>query len=67
MWIVMVGLIVIILGMFAITAINPNNAYINYKEKVENQYTEWEEQLNQRETVIKEKEEELGIDADLEQ
>ena len=59
MSIVIVALVVIIIGMFVIAVINPNAEYVNIENKVLNKYSAWEEDLQQREQVIKEKEEQL--------
>ena len=57
------GMIIVIIGMFAINMFLPNSGYINTENKILNQYSSWEEELKQREAVVKEKEESLGIDA----
>ena len=43
----------------AIKADNPN--MLNYKTAVLNEYSEWEQELTQRENAVREKESELGI------
>lgn len=48
--------------MFYITLTNDNTGYINTENKILNKYSSWEEELTKREQVIKDKEEELGID-----
>jgi hypothetical protein len=55
-------LIIMIAGMFYIsmTANNPN--VLNYKWKLENQYASWEEELTQREQIVREKEKELNME-----
>lgn len=60
-YIIIGGCIVLILAMFAIAVLNPNTGYINAENKILNKYASWEESLNQREAVIREKEQELGI------
>ena len=47
----------------ALFAKNPN--MINYKTAILNEYSEWAEELTQREKVIREKEAELGIEPNL--
>lgn len=59
---VVIILIIMVVAMFVIAAINPNTGYINAENKVLNKYAAWQEDLEQREQVIKEKEAELGID-----
>lgn len=55
-------LIIMIAGMFYIsmTADNPN--ILNYKWQLENHYASWEEELTQREQIVREKEKELNIE-----
>lgn len=54
-------LVLVVVAMFAIalTAKNPN--MLNYKTAILNEYSEWEQELTQRENAIREKESELGI------
>ena len=60
--IVIVGLIIIIIGMFAMTLFFPNTGYATYKKQLEGQYASWEDKISQREKAVQAKEEELGID-----
>ncbi len=60
--IVVFALAFMVVAMFVIAALNPNTGYINAENKVLNKYSAWQEDLEQREQVIKEKEAELGID-----
>ena len=60
-YIIIGGCIVLIIAMFAVAVLNPNTGYINAENKVLNKYASWEESLNQREAVIRAKEQELGI------
>jgi len=55
-------LILMVIAMFviALKADNPN--ILNYKTAILNEYSEWEQELDQREKVIKEKEAELGVE-----
>ena len=62
--ILIIGLVVIIIGMFLIAFFAPNTGYINYEDRIISKYSEWEEELNEREAVVAEKEVELGIDKD---
>ncbi|MDO5156729.1 MAG: hypothetical protein Q4D51_12265 [Eubacteriales bacterium] len=59
--IIIFALVFVVFAMFVIAAINPNTGYINTENKVLNKYAAWQEELEQREKVIKEKEEELNI------
>ena len=54
-------LVITIIAMFviAITAKNPN--MLNYKTAILNEYSEWEQELKDREKAVREKESELGI------
>lgn len=61
MTIVIAALVFMIVAMFIIAAVNPNAGYINAENKVLNKYSSWQEDLEQRERVIKEKEAELNI------
>ncbi|MCR4717490.1 MAG: hypothetical protein K5656_09940 [Lachnospiraceae bacterium] len=56
-----VGLIVIVIGMFVIAFFSPNTGYANYEDKIINKYSSWEEELKEREAVVSEKEAKLGI------
>lgn len=51
----------IIIAMFVITALNPNVGYINTENKILNRYASWEEELTEREARIREREQELEI------
>lgn len=55
-------LVIMVIAMFiiAVTAKTPN--MINYKTAILNEYAEWEQDLKEREKVIREKEKELLID-----
>lgn len=56
-----------IIAMFLITIFNPNVGYINTENKILNRYAAWEEELTRREAQVREREAELGIEADTEQ
>lgn len=59
--IINVVLILMVIAMFviALKADNPN--ILNYKTAILNEYSEWEQELTERERVVREKESELGI------
>ncbi|MDD5949026.1 MAG: hypothetical protein PUC39_04775 [Lachnospiraceae bacterium] len=59
--IVIGGLLVIVIGMFILTAVNPDVGYIRSENKLVNKYSAWEEELKAREAAVKEKEQKLGI------
>ena len=62
--IVIIALVAIVVGMFVVAVINPNVGYVNTEHKVLNKYAAWEEDLTNREQVIKEKEKELNINSE---
>ena len=62
--IVIIALVAIVVGMFAVAVINPNVGYVNTEHKVLNKYSAWEEDLTNREAIIKQKEKELNINSD---
>jgi hypothetical protein len=47
----------IIVGMLVVAYFTPYNVFSNYEEKIRNEYSEWEQQLNEREAALKELEE----------
>lgn len=55
------ALIIIVIGMFIITVVGENINVINYRYKIENEYSIWQQELEEREAVIKEKEAELQL------
>lgn len=59
--ILIIVLILMIVTMFVITILNPNVGYINTENKILNRYASWEEELTEREERIREREAELGI------
>ena len=64
-WInIMLAVLVIIMFVITLSADNPN--IINYENALVNKYASWEQELSQRETVIREKERELSINQDKE-
>lgn len=52
-------LVFAVLGMFAIALTSNNPNIINYKNSLVNQYSDWEQELNEREQIIREKELEI--------
>ena len=57
-----IGLIIIVIGMFIITIIGENVNILNYRYKIENEYSVWQQELEEREAVIREKEAELRLE-----
>ena len=60
--IVNIILVIMVIAMFIITLRAENPNMINYRTAILNQYSEWEQDLNEREAAVKAKELELGID-----
>lgn len=59
---ILTGLLgVMVAGMFLITLTGKNENILNYKNVIINRYAEWEQELTDREAVIRQKEAELGI------
>lgn len=52
-------LVIMVIAMFIITLKAENPNMINYRTAILNQYSEWEQELNEREMLIKQKELEL--------
>ncbi|MCR4740058.1 MAG: hypothetical protein K5886_07345 [Lachnospiraceae bacterium] len=56
------ALIFVIISMFTIALRSDNPNIINYENAIVDKYAGWEQELTERESKIREKEEELGID-----
>lgn len=54
-------LVVLVIVLFIISQTGNNPTILNYKTKIINQYTSWEQELEQREQAVEAKEAELGI------
>lgn len=52
-------LLVVIMFLISFTSANPN--VLNYEQNIQNRYSRWEQELSDREAVIREKEKELLI------
>jgi len=59
--IICIVLAAVIVLLFVITFTGKNENILNYKQAVANEYSEWEQQLNDREDRIRQKEAELNI------
>lgn len=59
-WIV-VMLAALVIALFAISMTGKNPTIINYRSKIVDQYASWEQDLKEREAVVREKEAQLGI------
>lgn len=60
--IVNIFLVVLVIGMFIITLQSDNPNIINYKRNITNQYASWEQELTEREKLLRQKENELGVE-----
>ena len=56
-----VMLAVLVIVLFAISLTGKNPTIINYRSKIVNQYASWEQELKEREAVVREKEAQFGI------
>ena len=59
-----VVLVLLVIVLFVISQTGNNPTVLNYKTKIINQYTAWEQELEEREAIIEEKEAQLGIAED---
>lgn len=57
--IVNIGLVLLIAVMFIISTTGSNPTILNYEKVIQNRYSAWEQELSDREQVIREKEKEL--------
>lgn len=54
-------LVILVLALFFISLTGNNPTIINYRNKVENEYSAWEQELDEREQAVREKEKSLNI------
>lgn len=54
-----IALFVLVIAMFAVALIGENTNVINYRYKIQNEYSIWQQELEEREAMIREKEAEL--------
>lgn len=54
-------LIIAVIAMFSITLKSDNPNILNYEQAIVNKYASWEQELSEREKVVREKERELNI------
>ena len=57
-----IALILIVIGMFVITITGENVNIMNYRHKIENEYSIWQQELEEREAAVKAKEAELRLE-----
>ncbi len=62
--IINIFLVILVIAMFAIALNSDNPNILNYKNAIENEYSEWEEELTERENTVRQKEKQLGIKAE---
>lgn len=55
-------LLVLVIGMFVISTTSNNPTIINYENTIQNKYATWEQELKEREAVVREKERKLLIE-----
>ena len=55
-------LLAAIIGMFVISLLGDTPNMINYRHRIEDEYSAWEQELTEREARIKEKERELNLE-----
>lgn len=54
-----IALVILVIAMFGITLLGETTNVLNYRYKIENEYSIWEQELEEREKLIREKETEL--------
>ena len=54
-------LVLLVIAMFAISMSGSRPTVLNYRRTIENEYSSWKQQLDEREKAVREKERELGI------
>lgn len=54
-------LLLCVLGMFLVSMTSEHPTIINYESRILDRYSEWDQELSEREQAVKEKEFELGI------
>ena len=57
--IIITFLILMIVGMLAVSQLTPYSIFTNYEEKIINQYEAWEKELEEREAAVTKREEKL--------
>ena len=57
-----IALIIIVIGMFIISIVGENVNILNYRHKIENEYSIWQQELEEREAAVKVKEAELRLE-----
>lgn len=57
-----VFLVLAVISMFLITLNSKNPNILNYERAITNQYASWEQQISQREQIVREKERELNLE-----
>jgi len=60
-WVIVI-LIAVVVALFVITLTGENANIINYRYNIQNEYSQWQQQLEEREATIREREKQLQID-----
>lgn len=60
-------LAVLVFAMFIIALNSENPNILNYKQAITNEYAAWEQELTERENKVREKEQTLGMESDIEE
>lgn len=61
-----VVLVILVIALYVITMYSDNPNILNYKRQITNQYSSWDQELNERERTVRIKEKELGITINVE-
>ena len=54
-----IALVILVVAMFYISYTGSNPTIINYENAIQNKYSKWEQELSQRESLVREKEKDL--------
>ena len=57
-----IAFVLIIIGMFIISLTSENVTIMNYRHKIENEYSIWQQELEEREATVRQKEAELRLE-----
>ncbi|MBQ9991671.1 MAG: hypothetical protein IJP31_12165 [Lachnospiraceae bacterium] len=57
-----IALVILVIGMFVISLFGETPNIVNYRFRIQDEYSTWEQELTERENRIKEKERELNLE-----
>lgn len=57
-----IALVVLVIGMFVISLFGETPNIVNYRYRIQDEYSTWEQELTERENRVKEKERELNLE-----